>query len=792
MKSKLLLASLLTLTMQSAMAAYVPLTISAGFNADVIANGVGSGLTTTTSDVDGVNYCFVSNGWQATATSTPCSTGLPATGLINSAVTATLTYQLGNYSANNDLRIPTNTSGTLTLGSTTTATNLYILAVTGSGSSTMTVQVNFTDATNQINAGIVVADWYGGASVAITGFQRMLRTTNALDNGTNGPNMYQYVVPILAANQTKQIASVQFTRTAGTGATTLNIFALTAETVVTCAAPTSPNVTSITPTSAILNWTQSGTPLQWQIKYGPPSFPVATGGTSIFTATKPYTLNPPLTASTNYEYYVRAVCAAGDTSAWSPMTAFTTTCNAPSVVSKKDSFRCGPGTVDLEATTTAGASIKWYAALTGGPVLFTGNNFTTPSISANTTYYIAAASGTCESTPRQPVVASVRTVPTVNIGNDTTICPGVSYVLNATTANATYAWNTGATTATITVNAAGTYSVLVTVNGCGGSDARNITAGIVPVNNLPATTNLCSGETASLNAGNTGSSFLWTPGGATTQFINVTAGGNYTVRVKSIHGCVINNTTNVIIRPLPVAAIGNDTSICEGDQIVLNAGNPGYAYDWNTGASTQTINVTDSGTYTVTVTTPYNCVNTEDKHVAFLPAPRVEGFNFIPLFYEELGKVKFSPLNPTSVNTYEWNFGDGTPNSTQMNPMHTYAGSGEFIVTLKVFNNCSEYSIQQPIHVNLTTGIVTLNKDQADVVLYPNPTSNLLTIDSRNEKVKMEEVTVFNILGAVVYHHKADSGKQHQLSVAHLSSGMYSVRILTDKGFVIRKFEVTK
>jgi hypothetical protein len=794
MKSKLLLvAGLLTLALQSARAAYVPLTISSGFNADVIANGVGSGLSTTTSDVDGVNYCFVSNGWQATSASTPLATGLPASGLISSAVTAGLTYQLGDYSNSNDLRIPTNTSGTLNLGTPyVAATNLYILAVTGSGSSTMTVQINFTDATNQINTGIVVADWYGGASVAITGFQRMLRTTNALDNAFNGPNMYQYTVPILAANQTKQISSVMFTRTAGTGATTLNIFALSAETVITCAAPSAPTATSITTTTASLNWTQAGTPSQWQIKYGAPGFNPASAGTSIFTATKPYTLNPPLTIATAYDYYVRAVCGPNDTSAWSVVTNFTTACNAPSIVSKKDSFNCGPGIVNLEASTTAGGSIKWYAALTGGSALATGNTFVTPSITATTTYYIAAAQGTCESSPRQAVVASIRPIPTVNIGNDTSICPGVSYTLNATTTGATYFWSTSATTPSITVNAAGTYGVSVYVNGCGTSDSRTITPGVVPVNNLPAVTNLCSGDIATLNAGNTGCTFLWSPGGATVQIINVTTGGNNSVVIKSVDGCKITSTTNVIIRPLPVAALGNDTSICEGSQITLNAGNASYSHLWNTGATTQTINVSDSGTYTVTVTTPYNCVNTEDKHVAFLPSPRTEGFNFIPLFYEQLGKVKFSPLNPTDVNTYDWDFGDGSAHSTQMNPVHVYTGSGQYIVTLKVFNGCSDFSISQPINVNLTTGIVTLSKDQAEVMIYPNPASSVIIIDNKSADVNMENVMVFNTLGAMVYQHKADSGKQHQLAVGQLASGMYSVRILTDKGFIIRKFEVIK
>lgn len=568
---------------------------------------------------------------------------------------------------------------------------------------------------------------------------------------------------------------------------------VTSSVPVTCAAPTVPTATSITPTSAVLNWTQTGTPPQWQIKYGAPGFSPVTGGTSIFTSSKPYTLNPPLTASTAYEYYVRAVCTPGDTSAWSPVTAFTTTCNAASVVSKKDSFGCGTGAaVTLEATTTAGASIKWYAALTGGTALATGNSFTTPALSANTTYYIAAASGTCESSPRLPVVATIRPVPVVNLGNDTTICPGVSYVLNATTPNATYAWNTNATTPTITVNAAGSYSVLVNVNGCGGSDAKIITPGVVPVNNLPATLNLCDGDVATLNAGNIGSGFLWTPGGATTQTINATAGGNYAVNITSVNGCVINSTTNIVLRPLPVAALGNDTSICEGDQITLDAGNAGYAYLWNTNANTQTIAVADSGTYAVTIISPYDCEITDEIHIAYLSSPRVEGFNFIPLFYEELGKVKFFPLNPTDVNSYKWDFGDGSPAATQINPLHVYAADGYYNVSLTVYNGCSEYTIALVINVDKTTGMVTLTKDQADVTVYPNPSNSVLAIDQKNDEVKMETVMVFNVLGALVYEGKVTNSKHHELSVAGFASGVYTVRIITDKGYINRKIIVNK
>lgn len=791
MKPKLLLASLLSLFACHAQAAFVPMAISSGFNADVIVNGIGSSSATTNNDVDGVNYCFVSTGWQFSTSNTPVTGALPANGLITSPLTTGLTYQLGDYSFNNCLRINNSTPGTLSFASQIAAQNVYVLLTSGSGSCVITAQVNFTDATNQQFTSLSVGDWYGGPTYEIGQIGRILRNTTSttLETATNGPRLYRQVLAISTANQSKQIASIQFTRTSGTGV--LNVYAVSFESAVTCAAPTSPTAGTITPTSAILDWTQTGTPTQWQIKYGTGTFTPATGGTSIFTSTKPYTLNPPLTASTAYSYYVRAVCGPNDTSLWSPVTNFTTTCNAPAIVSKRDSFNCGPGAVTLTASTTSGASIKWYSSLTGGPVLTTGNTYTTSSLTATTTYYIAAASGTCETSPRQAVVATIRPIPTVNIGNDTTICPGVSYTLNATTTGTgvSYAWNTGATTPTLTVNTAGTYSVAVTVNSCTGSDARTITPGIVPVGVLPAVTDLCSGSTATLNAGNAGSTYLWTPGSNTTQTINVTAGGTYSARIKSVDGCVINSSTNVMIRPLPVPALGNDTSICEGDHITLDAGNPGYAYLWSTSATTQTISASDSGTYQVTVTSPYNCVQKEDKHIAYLPAPRTEGFNFVPLFYEDLGKVKFTPLNPTHVNSYEWDFGDGSAPVTQMTPTHIYAGTGQYRVTLKVFNNCSSYGISQDIHVDLATGVTTLGKEQADVLLYPNPATGQLTISNKSS-VKMQEVTVFNTLGAVVYHHRADNVQQHRLSVSAMATGIYSVRILTDKGFIIRKFEV--
>ena len=86
--------------------------------------------------------------------------------------------------------------------------------------------------------------------------------------------------------------------------------------------------------------------------------------------------------------------------------------NAPTV--KGDAI-CGSGTVNLGATCAMGAA-NWYAASTGGASIATGASFTTPSLSATTTYYVSCKSdANCES-GRTPVTATINanaTAPTV-------------------------------------------------------------------------------------------------------------------------------------------------------------------------------------------------------------------------------------------------------------------------------------------------------------------------------------------------------------------------------------------
>ncbi|WP_298513753.1 GEVED domain-containing protein [uncultured Kordia sp.] len=88
-----------------------------------------------------------------------------------------------------------------------------------------------------------------------------------------------------------------------------------------------------------------------------------------------------------------------------------------------DGETCGTGTVDLSVTGTGTPSVteyRWYDAETGGSLVATTltGDWTTPSLSATTTYYVTAYNGTCESWVREPIVAKFNPIPTVTITPD--------------------------------------------------------------------------------------------------------------------------------------------------------------------------------------------------------------------------------------------------------------------------------------------------------------------------------------------------------------------------------------
>lgn len=320
MKQKLLSLTAVALTAMFAnqfnAQEYQPMLVQSGFNADVIANGVGPASSSTNSDVDGVNYAFLSRDLQLLAGNAPLAYGLPINGIINSAVSSTsgLSYQMASYSANNSLRLlAAGDNGTLMFTTPLSVNTLYMLATGGSGSCTVDVDVNFTDNTSQTFTGVNISDWYGGSSYAIQGIGRINTATNALEsgNGTN-PRLYQIPLTIDPANLSKIVKSATVTKT-GTGGIP-NIFAFSADAYNACGSVSNITYTS-TMTSATVNWTapasapSSGYQYYYSTSATPPTASTVPTG-SLPAGTTSVMLNN-LTTGQTYYFWVRANCGSG-------------------------------------------------------------------------------------------------------------------------------------------------------------------------------------------------------------------------------------------------------------------------------------------------------------------------------------------------------------------------------------------------------------------------------------------------------------------------------------------------
>lgn len=241
-KKTTLLICLLIYFFSQAGATYVPVPIASGYNADVVAEGIGLPLASTTVPLDavggGANFVFVAEDYQNSSTcALPTAPNyLPSSGLLTSPVAGTpgLTFQMAGYAGMNCLHLSSqNESGTLTFASPVAAGEIFLLANSGSGISLLDIVITFTNSdTQQIN-GVTLDDWYGGSNVVVKA-ARVGRssTTCSVEVGTSpsGPNLYQFMLKVKSANFTKQIASIRFTKTNASGTGFPNIMGVSINT----------------------------------------------------------------------------------------------------------------------------------------------------------------------------------------------------------------------------------------------------------------------------------------------------------------------------------------------------------------------------------------------------------------------------------------------------------------------------------------------------------------------------------------------------------------------------------
>lgn len=376
----------------------------------------------------------------------------------------------------------------------------------------------------------------------------------------------------------------------------------------------------------------------------------ASGVTSYTWTSGPNTATYSVTPSATTVYTVSGTLAGCSTAA---IKTATVTVNALPNVSASSATICAGNTANL--TASGASSYAWNTGAT------TANTSVSPS--ATTVYTVTGTSAAgCVNTAIANVL--VNALPNVSVSS-VTICAGSPANLNASGASS-YVWNTGATTANISVSPASTTMYTVT-----GSSAQGCTAGAtaeVYVTAAPVITvnsaSVCAGSAALLTASGV-TSYTWNTG-ANGSGLSVSPSSTTVYTVSgNLAGCSTQavQTATVTVYALPSVnlALAMDVACVNNGPVNMNGTPAGGSYS-GTGVSGNTFNPSGTGTYTITYsyTNSNGCTNSSSKTITVELCTGLEEINggelvIYPNPAKETLTVKFGamPDNAATVELYD-------------------------------------------------------------------------------------------------------------------------------------------
>lgn len=526
---------------------------------------------------------------------------------------------------------------------------------------------------------------------------------------------------------------------------------------VLCPKPTALIATNVTQNSADLSWTENGTANNWNIEFGPAGFTQG-NGTTVITPSNPFTLNA-LQNGTCYDFYVQADCGSGSVSDWSLKGSF---CTAQTPVNV-------PFTIDFETTsgfqfannpagnawaigdatnnTTAGQNAMYVSNDNG---VTNGYNDASSAVvwAYRDIYFTPSTTDYILSFDWKGMGETGYDYMNVYIGSPVIPIPATSSSINVPAGATTLFTNIGMQNSWQTVNDtldAATYSAttkrIFFAWRNDGSDGDQPAIAVDNISITPVILTVCETPTnlqvPSATITDQSALVTWTPGGTETSWMieyKLETAANWTSanaaqNSYSLQGLQPNTTYEVRVKAL-----------CTSDNSDFTA--PVQFTTQNTTVVNYTINATATGDGSIT---PSGNI--------IVPAGSDQTFTF-------------------------------TPNSGNMVTLLTVNGT-------VLANPGTEYTFtnvqnDQTIEVQFGVGI---NDTQFTnlVSIYPNPTSDIMEISINLSNLTVLNAAIYDMYGKVINHISIYENLT-QISVNHLSSGVYFLQINTDKGIVTKKF----
>jgi hypothetical protein len=661
---------------------FVPMPCT-GYNLDGVAENT-TAVSTTGGALDASDFVLYSQ-FYGTLYST--GFGLPNSGLMASG---SRTYQLAAFTTSNTLHLFANGSDTLVFTNPQAFPVISLLCYGTQGNATASVTVRFTDNSTQVFNPLTMTDWFSVVGPVFSGFDRALRTTGvpALVGSNGNPRMMALDLPIACANQGKPVARIIVRNTSATAHVCIMAvsgqipgYYISGNTLI-CS-----NGTSTLSASGLASYTWSAAG----------SFTGSNNGT--------ITVNPNVT------------------------TVYT--------LSGTDALGC-PGYSTIAVTVSSTTPVLSLAGTTqsvclGAPATITASGALTYTLSspapngvsfvpASTSVYSITGSNGCGAV----TVTTAITVTPLSISAtaaNTLVCSGGATSLTAGGAS-NYTWMPGASNATI-LNTAPTSNTTYTLSGSTAScfATATIFIGTMPLptlNIVASSTDICSGDQATLTVSGNALTYTWSPGNSNNTSITLSplASTLYVVSATNSLNCMGTLQQVILVRQTPTVVLSaSKYSVCPlGTSTLFAAGATNYTWSNNTNLNSLVLNPSATQVYSVTGSYTNQCSSTATLQVeVFNPTISVTSNTAICLGNSIV-------LTAGGANSYTWTNGNITFNPTTVTPS---------VSTIYTVN----------ANINYTAAAVTCTASNT-VQIMVNPMPSITAVSTRSSICKGEKVVL--------------------------------------------------
>ncbi len=238
-------------------------------------------------------------------------------------------------------------------------------------------------------------------------------------------------------------------------------------------------------------------------------------------------------------------------------------------------------------------------------------------------------------------------------------------------------------------------------------------------------------------------------------------------------GCIDSSLSVIEVFAPPVVSLGPDLIICPNDSVLLDAGITSALYQWNTGATGQTITVGDQGIYGVTVTVAVGCSASDSISVSELPQVPT------PIISQNA-----NTLSSSAANTYQWYQVPGGAISGATAQSYSPAASGSFYVVVTDSSGCESLPSNTFNFVWVSVNEIQLSS----IKITPNPASYLVNLAIPIAWMDKLYVEVFDIIGNKVYQQEFTN----LLDVSALRNGIYLMRIHVGNDMITEKLVIER